>query len=115
MNPLVELNLALVLFLPWFLILGALFWIYPRTPRGARRRAFDVVALALGVVAFVYAQYWAQDTADRQYGHMWPQILATSVGYGAYLGVMALAFAVRMRLMPRLVPPAARGVRREGP
>ena len=46
MNPLIEYNLALILFLPWFLILGALYWIYPRQPRHAARVMFDIAALA---------------------------------------------------------------------
>ena len=37
MNPLVELNLALFLFIPWFVILGVLYWIYPRRPKPGRR------------------------------------------------------------------------------
>jgi cytochrome c-type biogenesis protein CcmH len=44
MNPFVELNLALLLFLPWFLILGVLFCVFPRTPRGIARRVYDLVA-----------------------------------------------------------------------
>ena len=56
MNALVELNLALILFIPWFLILGALFWIYPRQPRGRGRRIYDVLALLLAVVAYAFTQ-----------------------------------------------------------
>ena len=44
MNALVEINLALILFLPWFLILSVLFWVYPRQPRGLARRVFDLAA-----------------------------------------------------------------------
>ena len=36
--------LALILFAPWFLILSVLFWAYPRQPRNARRRLFDIAA-----------------------------------------------------------------------
>lgn len=32
MNLDIELKLPLILFLPWYLILGALFWAYPRRP-----------------------------------------------------------------------------------
>ena len=99
MNPLIELNLALILFVPWFLILGALFWIYPRQPRGPARRIYDVVALLLAVVAFVYTQYWSLGVADPQYGRMWGQILATAIGYAVYLAVMTLAFFLRPRLL----------------
>ena len=35
--------------------------------------------------------------ADRQYGEMWPQVLATSLGYGVFLAVIALAFFLRRR------------------
>lgn len=95
MNPLVELNLALILFLPWFLILGALFWIYPREPRGAARRAYDVLALAIALAAFAYSQYWSLRVADPDYGRMWGQILATAIAYGVYLAVMTVAFFLR--------------------
>lgn len=101
MNPLVELNLALVLFLPWFLILGVLFWIYPRQPRGAARRIFDVVALLLAVAAFLGSVYWAHASADPAFGRMWRQVLATAVGYGVYLAVMTFAFWIRARWFGR--------------
>ncbi|MDH5823047.1 hypothetical protein QFW77_08600 [Luteimonas sp. RD2P54] len=101
MNPLVELNLALVLFLPWFLILGVLFWHYPRQPRGTARRLFDGAALLLAVAAFLASVYWAHDSADPAYGRMWRQVLATAVGYGVYLAVMTVAFLVRARWLRR--------------
>lgn len=99
MNALVEINLALILFVPWFLILGALFWIYPRQPRGRARRVYDVLALLLAVVAFAYTQYWALDVADPDYGRMWGQILATAIGYAVYLAVMTAAFFLRPRIL----------------
>lgn len=95
MNPLVELNLALILFLPWFLILGVLFWIYPRQPRGLARRAYDIAAMVLALVAFAWSQYWSLEVADPDYGRMWGQILATAIGYGVYLAVMTIAFFLR--------------------
>ena len=97
MNPLVESNLALVLFLPWFVILGGLFWIYPRQPRDGRRRLFDAVSLVVAVVAFVLSLQWAHGIADRQYGEMWPQVLATSLGHGVFLAVITLAWFLRRR------------------
>ena len=77
MNPLVELNLALILFLPWYAILAVLFWLFPRQPRTFARKAFD--------------------SADPQYGHMWGQILATSLSYGVFLAAMAVAMLLRWR------------------
>ncbi|MFZ5635867.1 MAG: hypothetical protein ACOY82_04705 [Pseudomonadota bacterium] len=101
MNAAVQLNLALILFLPWFLILGALYWLFPRRPRNAARIAFDLAALALSVVAFVIAIHWSQDIADTRYGRMWPQVLATSVGYGVFLAIMTAAFLVRRAWLRR--------------
>ena len=97
MNRLVELNLALLLFLPWFGILGTLYWLYPRQPRPPLRKWLDGGALALAVLVFVAAMHWGYAWADRGYGHMWQQIVATSVAYGAFLGVLAVAFWLRRR------------------
>ena len=97
MNRLVELNLALILFLPWFAILGVLYWLYPRQPRHARRRLFDAAALASAVLAFVLTMHWGHAWADPGYGHMWKQIVATSVAYGAFLAVLTIAFWLRRR------------------
>src|SRR5690606_26684313 len=77
-------DLALVLFAPWFLILSVLFWVYPRQPRNAKRRLFDIAALLLSLLAFVATLRWAHGYADPRHGRMWPQILATSAGYGVY-------------------------------
>ena len=48
MNPLVELNLTLILFLPWFAILGTLYWLFPRRPRGAARVLYDAISAQNG-------------------------------------------------------------------
>jgi hypothetical protein len=88
-------DLALILFAPWFLILSVLFWVYPRQPRNAKRRLFDIVALLVSVLAFVATLRWAHGYADHQYGAMWPQILATSAGYGVYLLALTVAVFVR--------------------
>lgn len=97
MNPLVELNLALILFLPWFLILGALYCWFPRQPRHRARILFDAVALLLSVAAFVISMYWSHAHADPAYGAMWRQVLATALGYGVFLAVLTVAFLVRRR------------------
>lgn len=99
MHPEVELNLALILFLPWFFILGTLFWIYPRAPRTTPRRIFDAVTLAGSLVAAFAGMYWGIWNADRGFGHMWQQIVATSVAYGLYLAVMTAALIARHYLI----------------
>jgi len=91
--------LALVLFAPWFLILSVLYWCYPRHPRPPARRRFDGVALLLAYAGCVAALYWSMGFADRSYGALWPQILATSVGYGVFLGVLTGAFFLRRRML----------------
>ena len=101
MNALVALNLALILFLPWFLILGVLFWLYPRQPRPPARKWADAAALALAALAFVLAMHWGHGWADPGYGHMWRQIVATAVSYAAFLGVLAVAFWWRGRWLRR--------------
>lgn len=92
MNPLVELNLALILFLPWYVIVG---WLFMRgTARGERwpvrlaAAAFVVAAL----VAAAWAGIWAFGHADVAAGRMWQQILATVIGYGAFLAVIVVGF-----------------------
>jgi hypothetical protein len=94
-------DLALILFAPWFLILCVLYWLYPRQPRHARRRLFDGAALLIALVAFVATLHWSHGYADRQYGAMWPQILATSAGYGVFLAVLVAAIFVRRAWLRR--------------
>jgi hypothetical protein len=91
--------LALILFAPWFLILAALYWRYPRQPRSAARMRFDAVALLLAFAACLASLYWSFGSADRSHGALWPQILATSVGYGAFLAVLTGAIFLRRRML----------------
>ncbi len=95
MNPLVELNLTLILFLPWFAILATLYWLFPRQPRGAARVLYDLATLALSVALFLWSVYWSIDNADTSHGRMWPQVLATALGYGVFLAAITVAFVVR--------------------
>ena len=91
--------LALLLFAPWFLILSALYWAYPRQPRGPRRTRFDSAALVLAFAACLLSLYASFGWADRAHGALWPQILATSVGYGVFLAVLGAAFWLRPRIL----------------
>jgi hypothetical protein len=89
--------LALVLFLPWFAILTTLFWFYPREPRDAGRRVFDLVSIALALVAFVIVVRWAHGYAapTGTAGNIWRQVLATVSGYAVFLGAMVAAWFLR--------------------
>ena len=93
--------LALILFAPWFLVLSALFWLFPRQPRGPARVRFDLAALVLAVLAFVASLHWSFGYADRSHGHLWPQVLATSVGYAVFLAVLGAAFWLRPAVLRR--------------
>lgn len=95
MNPLVELNLTLILFLPWFVILGLLYWWFPKKPRHAKRVLYDVAALSLSLAAFLWSVYWSIENADTSHGRLWPQILATALGYGVFLAAVSLASVLR--------------------
>lgn len=99
MNPTVEFNLTLILFLPWFAILGALFWFFPRRPRGAARRGYDLAALVLALLASWFAMRWGMVSADPGAGAIWKQVLACLTAYGAFLAVMGLAWWARGRLL----------------
>ena len=90
-------TLALILFAPWFLILSLLFWLFPRQPRGPARGRFDLAAILLSLLAFLASLHWSFAYADRSHGHLWPQVLATSVGYGVFLAALGIAYRLRPR------------------
>lgn len=99
MSAQVQLHLALILFLPWFAILGSLFWLYPPQPRTRARRMFDVASLLVAVIAFVIAIRWGHAIAEPTgtAGNIWRQVVATAVGYAVFLGVVTAAFFIRRR------------------
>jgi hypothetical protein len=90
--------LALVLFAPWFALLGWVYWAFPRshvvTP--ARRR-LDVVVLASAVAASIAAMLVAYRMPWVDTGPMWPQVIATLAAYHAFLAVLAVGWFVRGR------------------
>jgi hypothetical protein len=91
-------DLALILFLPWFAILGVLYWFYPRTlEKTAARRRFDVTALVLAFLAAFLAGRWGFATAATgiEAGPIWRQVLASLLAYKAFLLVVGVAWALR--------------------
>jgi hypothetical protein len=110
MNPQIQLNLALILFLPWYLILAGLYWIYPRQPRTAGRQVFDAASLLLTVLASAASMHWSFLRADTSAGPIWKQVFATSVSYGVFLAAMTCAVLVRRWLVtgPRRRSPSSR-------
>ena len=101
MNEGFQLNLALILFLPWYAILAGLYWFYPRQPRTPGRRWFDAGAIAAAVAASVLAMHWGFLNASASYGGMWQQVLATSVSYGAFLAALTAAVFLRSSFITR--------------
>lgn len=97
----VQLHLALILFAPWFAVLSVLFWRCPRQPRGPARTLFDSASLTVATAAAFAGMYWGMAHADAGYGPMWKQVFATSLAYGLYLGVMAVALIARIRWLSR--------------
>lgn len=93
--------LSLLLFLPWFVLLGSLYWLYPRQPRTSRRRWFDSGALALALVLSSAAMLWGYQLgrAQADAGQIWPQVLAVLYAYGAFLAVAVLALWLRPRFL----------------
>lgn len=101
MSPLVTLNLSLLLLLPWYLVLGVVFWRTRRRPATRRQRAFDAASLMLALVSAALGGYWSLASADPAAGAIWKQVLASLVGYGLFLLVLALAFGLRARAASR--------------
>lgn len=90
-------DLALILLFPWFAILGALYWLFPRQPRNSARYVFDGVVLILAMLAAFLGMRWAYANADLAVGAMWRQILASLVAYGLFLLVLGVALPLRTR------------------
>ena len=99
MPALADTYLAFLLFLPWFGILGTLYMLFPRQPRGWRRRLLDLGALLSIVAASLASMRWGYENATLSHGPLWRQLLATSVGYGVFLGGLLVAFLLRRRLL----------------
>jgi hypothetical protein len=95
--------LSLLLFLPWFLLLGSLYWLFPRQPRSARRRLFDGTILVLAFALSIVSMLWGYRIGVVQpgAGPIWPQVLAVLYAYGAFLAVLVLALLLRPRWLDR--------------
>lgn len=101
--------LSLLLFLPWFLLLGGLYWLFPRQPRSVRRRLFDGTTLVLAFALSIVSMLWGYRIGVVQpgAGPIWPQVLAVLYAYGAFLAVLVLALLLRPRWLHRHYPTKA--------
>ena len=98
MNSQVELNLGLILLLPWYAILSYVFWRFPRQQRSVARRSFDIGSLLLAFGLAIASMQWSFHHATANYGGMWKQVLAMSVSYGCFLLVLTIATLARGRI-----------------
>lgn len=87
--------LSVILFFPWFVVVGACFMLFPRRPGGIARRLFELAALVVALLASIWAMLWGIAAADPNAGAIWKQVLATLLAYGMFLGVLLLAWPVR--------------------
>ena len=95
MNASIELNLGLILLLPWYAILIALYCRFPGMARRGAHYAFDAGALLVALAATTFSLHWSLGIADPAHGKMWGQVLGTSVSYGVFLAVMTCAWFLR--------------------
>ena len=97
----IQIDLAFILFLPAFCIVGALYWFFPRSPRTGLRRLADGLVLALAAGASIAAMRWGFRAASGSGGNLWKQVLATLLAYGFFLAVIGLAAFVRSLCLRR--------------
>ena len=94
--------LALLLFLPWFVIVGGGYWFLPaETPQSSLRNRIDTLALLVAMVLSALAMGFGMRTDTSGYHPIWAQVLATLYAYGAFLGVLAVAAWLRPRTRSR--------------
>ncbi|MGQ0800232.1 MAG: hypothetical protein ACT4NL_08995 [Pseudomarimonas sp.] len=93
MNSNVAPHLALILFLPWYAVLGWLLWRLRATGHDARRKLAVSAYIGLSLVAAGFGGIWAYGYAEPLTGSIWKQILASTVGYGAFLAGLLIGFA----------------------
>jgi len=92
-------NLAIVLFAPWFAILGWAFWQYPKSHRrGPGRLRFDLLVLGLALAASIAAMRWSFFQPSVGTGPLWPQVIATLMAYHVFLLVLVAGWLVRGRM-----------------
>ena len=95
----VQVDLAFILFLPAFCIVGALYCFYPRSPRSALRWFADLGLLGLAAFASIRATRWGFGVATGVGGALWKQVLATLLAFGVFFGIVGIAALARSRLM----------------
>jgi len=93
--------LSLILFLPTFLVMGALFLMFPRQTLGPQRRRFDLIVLAIALAISIAAMLWGYRHSAPTAGPIWKQVLAALMAYGSFILTGAIALLLRARLFRR--------------
>ncbi len=95
MNLTLQPVFAFILFLPAFAVLGGLYLLFPRRPRGSARMIADVLVLLATAACSLWAMRRGFAGALEAGGAMWGQIFATLVAYGVFLAGLGAATLVR--------------------
>ncbi len=95
MSPAIAVNLSLILLLPWYVVLGIVYWRTRRRPASVMQRVFDAASLLCALGAAAVCGWWSMHNADPTADAIWKQVLASLIGYGAFLLVLAAAFFLR--------------------
>ena len=94
--------LSLLLFLPWFCVMGGLYWWFPRQPRHRARTLFDASMLVLALLVSTGFMLWGYRVGAAEMAHgLWKQIMAVLYAYGGFLAMMVLALLLRPRVLSR--------------
>lgn len=95
--------LSLLLFLPWFAVVAALYWWFPRQPRHRARTVYDSAMLLLALLVSIGFMHWGYriGAAEVDADSLWRQILAVLYAYGGFLAMMVLALLLRPRVLYR--------------
>jgi hypothetical protein len=102
--------LAILLLAPWLLILGWVYWAYPKSlPRTAGRRSLDALVLLLAAAGAVGCALLGFDTVrvpqvgqfGPSSGAIWQQVLPALYGYGACVGVLVVGAILRTMIWRR--------------
>jgi len=94
MSSAVAPHLALILLLPWYAVLGWVFWRLRASGTDARRKFAALALIVFSLLAAGFAGTWAYDYAQPLAGTIWKQVLASTVGYGAFLAGLLVGFVV---------------------
>ena len=96
--------LAVLLLLPWLLVLGWLYWNYPKSlPKSRARRVFDLAVLLLAASAVIEGAALGFERAPMPSagslgvasGGIWQQVLPALLAYGGFSILLFLGLWLR--------------------